>query len=188
MPATTRRRAFGLTVVLLFLLVSGCASHEATSTPASGGSTATRTPTPTPTATPMTAAELGWITAVTKLHTKIDKPFRASNITMTRAKMNELKNALHVCTRGLRRIGSPGNRLQTVYVTVQKACRTYDKGARCFATAAKVSDAAGATIAGTAEARTQERSLSCGFAAQGDGSNVLTDAEAKAEAIKAQFP
>lgn len=82
----------------------------------------------------------------------------------------------------------PGNRLQTVYVTAQKACRRYDKGANCFATAAKVSDAAGATIAGTAEARTQERSLSCGFAAQGDGSNLLTDAEAKAETIKAQFP
>jgi hypothetical protein len=186
MPATTRRRVFRLTAVLLFLLISGCASHGATSTPASGGSTAARTPAPT--ATPMTAAELGWITAVTKLHTKIDKSFRANNITMTRAKMNELKNALHVCTRELRRIGSPGNRLQTVYVTAQKACRRYDKGANCFATAAKVSDAAGATIAGTAEARTQERSLSCGFAAQGDGSNLLTDAEAKAETIKAQFP
>ena len=73
---------------------------------------------------------------------------------------------------------------------VQKACRTHDKGAKCkcFATAAKVSDAAGATIAGTAAVRAQERSLSCGFAAQGNGSNLLTDAEAKAEAIKAQFP
>jgi hypothetical protein len=186
MPATTRRRVFRLTAVMLFLLVSGCASHEATSTPASRSSTATGTPTPT--ATPMTAAELGWITAVTKLHTKIDKSFRASNITMTRAKMNEFKDALQLCARELRRIGSPGNRLQSVYVTVQKACRTYDKGARCFATAAKVSDAAGGTMAGTAAARTQARSLTCGFAAQGDGSNLLTDAEAKAEAIKAQFP
>jgi len=70
---------------------------------------------------------------------------------------------------------------------VQKACRTYDKGARCFAKAASVSDAAGATIAGTPQARTQRRSLSCAFAAQGNGSNVLGEAEAKAAAIKAQF-
>jgi hypothetical protein len=49
-------------------------------------------------------------------------------------------------------------------------------------------DAAGATVAGSVEARIQDRSLSCGFSAQGNGSNLLSDAEAQAAAIKAQFP
>jgi hypothetical protein len=42
-------------------------------------------------------------------------------------------------------------------------------------------------VAGTVEARIQNRSLSCGFAAQGNGSNLLSAAEAKAAAIKVQF-
>jgi hypothetical protein len=167
---------------VLTVLASGCAGHTTTSS-APAPSTAASTPTPAP----MTTAELAWMTAVTNLHKKIDKPFSAGSINMTRAKMTELGNTLRACSRELQTIGPPSDRLQPAYVLVQKACRTYDKGARCFSRAASVSDAAGATIAGTPQARTQRRSLSCGFAAQGNGSNLLGQAEAKAAAIKAQF-
>ena len=102
--------------------------------------------------------------------------------------MTGLGNMLRLCRDELHRLGAPGGPLQPVYVLVTKACRTYGKGARCFATAASVSDASGATVAGTPQARTQRRSLSCGFAAQGNGSNQLGEAEARATAIKAQFP
>jgi hypothetical protein len=171
----------GLGVAVL-LAADGCAGHQAAPAPASARSTATSTP-----ATPLTAAELAWITAVTNLHHKADKPFRASSMTMTRAKMTELGNALRACHRELRRMGAPGTRLQPVYVMVTKACRALDGGARCFAKAASVSDAGGGTVAGTVEARIQNRSLSCGFAAQGNGSNLLSEAEAKAAAIKVQL-
>jgi hypothetical protein len=174
----------GLGIAVL-LAAGGCAGHKAAPTPASAGSTAPSTPAPT--ATPLTAAELAWITAVTNLHHKVDKPFHASSMTMTQAKMTGLGNALRACHRELRRMGAPGTRLQPVYVMVTKACRTLDRGARCFAKAASVSDAAGGTVAGTMEARIQNRSLSCGFAAQGNGSNLLSEAEAKAAGIKAQF-
>jgi len=167
---------------VLAVLASGCAGHATTSS-APAPSTAASTPTPAP----MTTAELAWVTAVTNLHKKIDKPFSAGSINMTRAEMTELGNTLRDCSRELQTIGPPSDRLQPAYVLVQKACRTYNKGARCFARAASVSDAAGATIAGTPQARTQRRSLSCGFAAQGNGSNLLGQAEAKAAAIKAQF-
>jgi len=187
MPATTSRRALRLTVTAaLVLLAGGCAGHKAPSTAASGRGTATSPAAPT--ATPMTTAELSWVTAITNLHKKLDKPFRASSMTMTRAKMTELGNRLRGCRRELRRIGFPGNRLRPVYVMVQKACRTYSKGARCFARAASVSDAGGGTVVGTPQARTQRRSLSCGFAAQGNGSNLLGDALTQAAAIKAQIP
>jgi len=174
----------GLGVAVL-LAADGCAGHQAAPAPASARSTATSTPAPT--ATPLTAAELAWITAVTNLHHKVDKPFRASSMTMTRAKMTELGNALRACHRELRRMGAPGTRLQPVYVMVTKACRALDRGARCFAKAASVSDAGGGTVAGTPAARIQNRSLSCGFAAQGNGSNLLSEAVAKAAAIKVQF-
>jgi len=181
MSAISGPRAFRFAAaVVLAVLASGCAGHTATSP---GHSTAPSTATPAP----MTAAELAWVKAVTDLHKKIDKPFMVSSINMTRAKMSGLGNKLRACSRGLRTIGPPSDRLQPVYALAQKACRTYDKGARCFARAASVSDAAGATIAGTPQARTQRRSLSCGFAAQGNGSNLLGEAEAKAAAIKAQF-
>src|SRR5215475_711537 len=182
MSAISGPRAFRFAAaVMLAVLASGCAGHTTTS-PSPAPSTAAGTPTPTP----MTTAELAWITAVTKLHKKIDKPFRASSINMTRATMTGLGNSLRACSRELQKIGPPSDRLQPVYVQVQKACRTYNKGARCFAKAASVSDASGATIAGTPQARTQRRSLSCGFAAQGNGSNQFGQAEAKAAAIKAQ--
>jgi hypothetical protein len=182
MSAISGPRAFRFAVAaMLASLVSGCAGYTATP-PGQGTATGTATP------TPMTSAELAWVTAVTNLHKKIDKPFMAGTINMTRAKMTGLGKTLRACSHELDKIGSPGDRLQPVYVLVKKACLTYGKGARCFAKAASVSDAAGATIAGTPQARTQRRSLSCGFAAQGNGSNLLGEAEAKAAAIKAQFP
>lgn len=173
------------TAVALALLAGGCAGHT-TTPPKAGRSTATSTPSAT--ATPLTAAQLAWIKAITQLHKRIDKPFLAHNLTLTRAKMTGLGNTLRLCRDELHRLGAPGDPLQPVYVLVTKACRTYGKGARCFATAASVSDASGATVAGTPQARTQRRSLSCGFAAQGNGSNQLGEAEARATAIKAQFP
>jgi hypothetical protein len=169
----------------ILLTAGGCAGHQAT--PAAAPARSTAASTPAPTATPLTAAELTWIAGVTNLHHKVDKPFRASSMTMTRAKMTELGNALRACGRGLRRMGPPGTRLQPVYVQVAKACQLLAKGARCFAKAASVSDAAGGTVAGTTEARIQNRSLSCGFAAQGNGSNLLSGAEEQAAVIKAQY-
>ena len=183
MSAISGSRAFGLTIaVVLAALASGCSSHTA-APPAAGPGTTASTATPAP----MTAAELAWVTAVTDLHKKIDKPFMVGTINMTRAKMSQLGNKLRACSRELAKIGPSGDRLQPAYALVQQACQTYGKGARCFAKAASVSDDAGATIAGTPQARTQRRSLSCGFAAQGNGSNLLSQAEAKAAAIKAQL-
>jgi hypothetical protein len=69
---------------------------------------------------------------------------------------------------------------------VKKACRVYDKGAQCFATAARVSAASGAVMAGTPQERAQSRVIDCGFAAQVDGGNILDEAEGKAAVIEAQ--
>ena len=134
----------------------------------------------------MTAEELAWLRAVTRLYKGIDKVIHQS-ATLTRAKMTSDANTLRACSRELARIGSPSDRLQPVYVIVKKACRTFDKGAKCWATAASVSMADGGVIVGTPEERTQRRAIDCGGAAAGNGSNLLFDAESKGEEIKAKF-
>src|SRR6266699_3267133 len=137
MPASRRRSAARLAAtVLLVLLVGGCAGKAATSTAASTPGTTTSTVAPTTsTVSPSRLTEEAWLTAVTKVHKRIDRPF-TSSINMTRAKMVELGNTLGACSGELARIGSPSHRLQSVSVLVKKACRTYDQGAKCFATAA----------------------------------------------------
>jgi len=136
----------------------------------------------------MTAAERQWIAAITHLQHKIDKPFAARTMTMTRAKMTQLGTAAGGCSRKLRRLGVPGPRLQSAYAMAKKACRTYAKAARCFARAANVSGIDGSTFAGTPQDRIARRSLACGFAAQGNASNRFGDATAAARAIEAQNP
>jgi hypothetical protein len=117
------------------------------------------------------------------LHTKIDEPFLASEINLTQAAMVSLGSVLGECSRELARIGSPTERLQPVYALVAEACARYDEGAKCFDTAASVSDRSGAVVAGTPEEQTQTSALDCGFAAHGDGGNLLTEAEAMGDQI-----
>jgi hypothetical protein len=170
--------------VAAVLLACGCAGHQAPPTAASGRVTSSASPT----ATPMTAADLAWVAAITHLQNKLDKPFAPLNMTLTRAKLTHLGTAARGCSRELRRIGLPSPRLQPAYAIVTKACRTYDKAARCFARAASVSDASGGTFAGTPQARIQKRSIDCGFAAQGNASNRLGDAQSQAQLIESRNP
>jgi len=127
--------------------------------------------------------ELAWLDAITRLHARIDEPFLAPEINVTRAAMVSLGGALGECSRELARIGSPTERLQPVYALVAEACARYDEGAKCFETAASVSDQSGGVVAGTPEEQTQASALDCGFAAQGDGGNLLTEAEARGNEI-----
>jgi hypothetical protein len=127
--------------------------------------------------------ELAWLDAITNLHTKIDEPFMASDIYLTRAAMVSLGSSLGECSRELARIGSPTERLQPVYALVAEACTQYAEGAKCFDTAASVSDQSGAVEVGTPEEQTQASAIECGFAAQGDGGNLLNEAEARGNEI-----
>ena len=186
MPAGTSRSAPLAATILLALLVGGCAAKTSTSTAASRSTTTATVAPTTSTVPPMTTKELAWLKAVTKLHATMEKPFSATTVHLTRSKMTSYVTMLGSCSRTLARIGSPSDRLQLVYVLVKKACRTADKGAKCFATAARVSMADGGVVAGSPQEQTQRRALYCGGAALGDSANLLADAEAKAEEVKAE--
>jgi hypothetical protein len=186
MPASTRRSAARLVAtVLLVALAGGCAGQGGESTAAGQSATSTTVAPTTTTIAPMTAEELAWLKAVTRLRKKINKVFSATGeVYLTRAKMTQYMNTLRSCSRELARIGSPSDRLQPVYVLVKKACRSYDKGASCWAKAIAVSDVGGGVTEANLE--TFDRSIDCGHEAQGNGSNTLVDAEEKGKAISAK--
>jgi hypothetical protein len=188
MPATQSRAAARLAVtVLLVLLVGGCGGQTNGSTAAGPATTSTTVAPTTTTVPPLTAEELAWLKAAPKLQKSLAKDLQQSGITLTRATMTSYANRLRACSRELKRIGSPSDRLEPVHVTFQKACRTFDKGAKCWATAASVSMADGGVIAGTPEERTQSRAIECGSAAIGNGLNLLIQAEAKGDELKAKY-
>jgi hypothetical protein len=182
MPAMTSARALGfIAVAATALVMTGCGVTTTTSTTPTRGTATSSAP------APMTAADLAWIQSITELHQQVDKHF-GTNIYMTRAKMRELSRALRSCQRELGQIGSPSTHLQRAYVLVQQACAVYVKGARCFAKAASVTAGDGSVVAGTREERISSRAQACGFAALGNGGNLMTEAEAKASQIRAQYP
>jgi hypothetical protein len=181
MPASTCRSAARLAVtVLLVVLVGGCAGDTTTSTAPSESITTSTTVAPTATTVPpMTAEELAWLKSIPTVSKKINKNFMTITNLNTSA-MTKLANSLRSCTRDLARGGSPSDRLQPVYALVKKGCKEYDKGAKCFRTAARI----GIPFAGTPEARKQNEAIDCGFKADGKGSIHLADAEIKGAEIK----
>jgi hypothetical protein len=184
----------GIIVAALPLLLAGCGGGTAKPSavtpaqPTTTSSTPTPTPTPTPTKTgpgPITAAEIAWLGSMHRMHASIDATAK-QNTNLTRTAMLTLGNSFSECRRVLRGIGPRTTaRLRPVLTLVNKACGQFDSGAKCWATAARVSDASGAVVAGTPEEQTQRQAIDCGTAAWGDGSNTLSEAEAKGEEIKA---
>jgi hypothetical protein len=135
---------------------------------------------------PLTADERAWLAAIPRLHAAVDKPFHAAQINLTRKKTMQLARVLSRCGAGLEKLGRPSDRLEAVYDLAASACKRYAKGVRCFSHAARLGDASGAVLAGTRDEKVRGRSISCGFAALGNGSNLMVDAEAKAQAIKTE--
>ena len=116
-------------------------------------------------------SELVWLDAVEKLSTKMEKIIADSPTNITPSVMASLGDQLRDCSRELARIGAPSARLQPVHALVEQACEAYDKGAQCFATAARI----GIPFAGTAAQREQTQALDCGFDS-GRGLIPLADA------------
>jgi hypothetical protein len=184
MPATTSRRyPCRAAAVVVALLVAGCAGKEAATTatsPPSTAASATTAPATTTTSASMTGAELVWLEGIGKLHTKIDKVLTDAPSNMTASTMGTLSSKLRGCSRDLARLGAPTDRLQPVYKLAKSGCAQYDKAAKCFATAASI----GAPVAGTAQEKAFNQALECGFAAPGNGSKLLADAEGKGFEVK----
>jgi hypothetical protein len=166
---TSRRVARLVFTVTLVLLAVGCGGQTTSSDPSKPGAT------PAPTTAgpgPLTADERVWLEAIPKVHKQIDKTLEATP-NLTPSAMRKLANTLRSCTRELLAAGPLSERLEPVYALVKKACREYDKGAACFATAARL----GITLAGSAEDRKQTKAIECGLAAQEKAFSPFDSAE-----------
>jgi hypothetical protein len=175
-----RSAAFLALSVLLVVVVGACGGTADEQTPA--GQTATTKAAPaTTTVPPLTDVESAWLAAIPAVSATVDKSMAAIT-DLTPTGMAKLGNVLRGCTRDLVEGGAPSERLQPVFVLVTKACKAYDKGAACFATAAKI----GIPFAGTQAERDQSKAIDCGFTAPGNGAILLADAEAMGVEIKGE--
>jgi hypothetical protein len=183
MPSTTGRSAIRLaTLILLALLISGCGEDSASPTTPT---TAAPTTTPIP---PLDARELAWLKGISAVRTKVENSFQAMGSgPVTRAIMLEHSRELAAWSRQLRRLGAPTDRLQPAYTIVRKVIRTYDKGAKCFATAAGGVSASGAVAASTPDIQIVAKAMDCAGAAHGNGTNLLYQADAEGDDLKAKY-
>jgi hypothetical protein len=180
---TLHRPARFLIIVALVLVTSGCNDQPTTTAPTSGPITSSPSPTaasPTVTAAqPLTAQERAWLQALTKLHQTLDKGlFPEHTVVITPSKLRSSETLMRSCSKELARIGAVSARLRPVLALAQQACRQYDKGAACYAVARRyLNDYS------TAAQKKVEQNLTCGDNAAGDGSNLLSEAEAKGREI-----
>jgi hypothetical protein len=185
MPSNTGRSAIRLaSLIFLALLVGGCGGDSGSPT-AAPATTAAPTTTTVP---PLDAKERAWLKGLSGVRAKVDKSFKATGSgPVTRAIMVESSRQLAGWSRQLRRLGSPSDRLKPAYTLVRKAIRTYDKGAKCYATAARSVSASGAVVAGTPEEPIVEKALECAGAAQGNGAHLVYQADAEGDALKVRY-
>jgi hypothetical protein len=111
----------------------------------------------------------------------MEKVFKNAPTYATSRALRSLAYKLRGCSRELARLGPPTARLRPVEALVRKACQEYDKGAKCFEDAARIST----PLAGSSEERKLEQKLQCGFAASGTGGEPLADAHNQAQEIRA---
>jgi len=130
---------------------------------------------------PLSKEELGWLERVGGLHEEIDKAFDTVNDKaadrdqgLTQLDVSELARILPKCSSELVPAGTPSARMQPVYELVVQACREYDKGAACFATADRIWNQ---VSPGNDEELT--KAMDCGFAVGSPADKLLDDAELK---------
>lgn len=178
------RWALPLVAAALVAACGGCTAPStsgaaSSTTPFSSSSTATPSPTATtPASVPMTAEELAWLAAITKIHHNMDKVFlKEGSVTLTPNLLRSWSKQMLSCSRELARIGPPSSRLQPVGALVQQACQVYKKGAACYMAVIPV-------LSSPSKQTFVTQKLDCGTNAEGDGSNLLGEAEAKGKEIQ----
>jgi hypothetical protein len=183
---TGRFATFLIPLISGVLLSGGCTGGTVESTDeASPAASLAPTSDLTPTSTraergPLTGEELLWLQGVEQLLPKMNKVFVDSPTDMTPATLRSLANQARGCGRELARLGAASSRLQPVEALVRQACQEYDKGAKCFESAARLG-----TPSSSSEVRKLEQQINCGFAAAEKGGEPLAEAQIKAEEVRA---
>ena len=115
----------------------------------------------------LTAAESAWLDRVENLTAKIEKVFDDIPTHLSPSALATAAKNLRGCNQDLARLGSPSQRLRAVQALMQKGCAQHDKGAQCFAAAARV----GILFAGSAAARTLDKAVRTNLGSDRRGSH-----------------
>jgi uncharacterized protein len=177
MLTSCRRLAGAVAGMALLVLLIGFAGRPTVA------AAAAPTPAPSagraqPSAGGLTEAERAWLASVATTQGHIYTVFSGDTVELSLARMQAMEKSLGECRRVLRRIGRPTARLTPVFVLVDQACTQFDKAAKCFATAIKVSDASG-TVEADPAGRVLDQAVTCGFAGYDDGISSLEAATAE---------
>lgn len=195
---TGSRTAAAVAFVIAVLAATGCGGgSDHTTTPASARSVTT-TPSATVAATrsgatgaastsparpartgPLASDEVLWLAAIPAFMTRVEKAFSSRATELTPAELRSYESLFRSCRDSLEH-GVPSERLRPVSALVVKACGEYDRGATCFATAARI----GTPIHDSKEEKEFTQAIDCGFAAQRTGASALVDAMNKGEEIR----
>jgi len=182
MPASGRSRL--IIAAILLLALTACSGQPTTDNGGSGQTTAATAPSASaggePAAGPMTGAELVWLEGISALHKTMDSILQDSPSALTAEVMRSLAKQLAGCTPALDKLGPPTDRLRPVHDIAGQGCAQYEKGGKCFATAASL----GIVVGGSAEEKKQTDAMSCGFSTPGEGSKFFAEAEGKGFDIK----
>ncbi len=88
-----------------------------------------------------------WLTGLTSLQEHLSTAMPAAEVPVTPGSLRAAATALRRCSLELARLGPPTRSLQPAYQLARQACHTFQPGARCFATAARVLAASGGNAA-----------------------------------------
>jgi uncharacterized RDD family membrane protein YckC len=114
-----------------------------------------------------------WLAAVIRLREQIDRGFWATGSELDAPAMRSMARVLSSCGRELRSLGAPSDRLERAHTLASRACRRFQRGAKCLRTAARI----GIPLAGSEDDRKQSEAIDCGFDAANRGSELLLQAE-----------
>jgi hypothetical protein len=130
----------------------------------------------------LTPAESAWLDKVEKLTATMEKAFEAIPTYLSASALTTAATRLRGCNQELARIGSPSYRLEPVHALAERACAKYEKGAQCFASAARI----GIPRAGSAAERKLDSAIRCGFASS-EASVMLRDAMNTGDEIRSKL-
>lgn len=125
-----------------------------------------------------------WLAEVERVRQEIDRDFYGLGPELSAPVMREMAQVLRTCSRELESIGAPSSELDEVHALVRKACRQFDKGAKCLRTAARI----GIPFGGSDEDRRQSRAIDCGFNSANRGSMLLFEADAEVQGLEIEDP
>lgn len=122
---------------------------------------------------PLSNAEFAWLDKIGALREEVDRAFGRGREGLAQWNATQLAQTMPKCSSELASPAPPSARMQPVHELLVQACREYDKGAECFATADRLWNQA----PGTPKEEELNKAIECGYASESSGRKLLGDAE-----------